>query len=325
MGHNGTVYEETGDEYRNFERILKILLPIVLGVITLLGVLGNGLVIWTILTNKKMKTPTNLLILNLAVADFLFVVMCVPFYVVEYMSPKYMYGSAGCKISRYLIYVCACVSIYTLVLMSLVRCIVVVHPLSSKSWITTCRVCITVAAIWIITLGGFSPLLVQYEIYSYSHFGEAKSACVDLKALLFPNLQKLVSLMFFVFGYALPLYIMIILYGILLIMLRCGSRSTGSLEFSRQRHRAHGHATKMVIVVVVCFLLCWLPLQVIFMVLAFGKWPGTVAGTVVNMLANCLAYFNSCMNPILYAFLSTQFRQRFKQALCCGRRSTAEQ
>ena len=86
-----------------------------------------------------------------------------------------------------------------------------------------------------------------------------------------------------------------------------------------KRNRAQGRTTTMVIAVVVCFLLCRLPLQVISMLQDFGQYPTTETGVLGLMLANCLAYFNSIMNPIMYAFLSSQFRHSFKQALCCDR------
>ena len=101
--------------------------------------------------------------------------------------------------------------------------------------------------------------------------------------------------------------------------LKCGARHIKTLESSTERHRTQNRASKMVAAVIFCFLICWLPIQVIFMMLTFGKYPFTEAAMFGQMLANCLGYFNSCMNPILYASLSSQFRHSFKQKLCCGR------
>ena len=183
MDYNATVYDENEDleKYRNFESIIQIALPIIFAFITLLGLLGNGLVIWTILTNTKVRTPTNILILNLAVTDFLFIAICVPFTGAGYVLPRYIFGRVWCKISQYFIYVCACVSIYSLVLMSVVRCIVVIRPLSSRSLVTTRRVCTAVAVIWIVILSGFTPLLGQYDIVTYTYFGEDRSTCFNVE------------------------------------------------------------------------------------------------------------------------------------------------
>ena len=319
--YNVTFYDENekSEEYRIFSRVFKkIALPIVVVIVTLLGLLGNGIVIRTIQTNTKMRTPTYLLILNLALADFLFIATCVPFVGMAYVLPKYIFGRVLCRICSYFIYVGACVSIYILVLISVVRCIVVVAPLSSRSCVTTQRMYIAIAVLWIVTVSGLSPLLVQYDFST--DLGEERLVCVNLEAVYSIYLMKIFIVLFCTIGYALPLNIMIILYGIVLTVLKCGARQRKALSESEMKtNRTQGRTTRMVIAVVFCFLLCWLPLQVILMLQSFGQYPTTIAGVLGRMLANCLAYFNSCMNPILYFFLSSQFRHSFKQALCFGR------
>ena len=320
--YNATFYDENEqlEEYGNFSRVKNIVIPIVFVIVTLLGLVGNGIVIRAIRTNTKMRTPTYVLILNLALADFFFITICVPFVGVAYVLPKYIFGRVWCKICSYFIYVSACVSIYNLLLISVVRCIVVVAPLSSRSWVTTKRMYIAIAVVWIVNLSGFSPLLVQYDLSANSYLGEERLVCINLEALYSIYFVKISIVLFFTIGYALPLNIMIILYGIVLTALKCGAKQRKALsESEMKRNRAQGRTTRMVIAVVFCFLLCWLPLHVILMLQAFGQYPANVVGILGLMLANCLAYFNSCMNPILYAFLSSQFRHSFEQALCCGR------
>ena len=64
-----------------------------------------------------MKNSTNLLILNLAVADLLFILVCVPFTASDYVLMYWPFGVFWCRTVQYIIYVTAYVSIYTLVLM----------------------------------------------------------------------------------------------------------------------------------------------------------------------------------------------------------------
>ena len=300
MGYNKTFQDQSGQIDHPFST-LAFVAVVILGLTSLLGFIGNGLVIWVILTKKNMKTPTNILILNLAVADFLVTVLVVPFVALNHQFPNNIFKTILCKLYTYVWYVSACVSGYTLVVMSLVRCILIVRPVTSKSLITIRRVSLAVAALWIIIMSGYSHVLVDSEVE------EEKSVChVDTYYFF--------ALMFFVFGYVVPLCIMIIVYGILLIMLRYHTRS---LESSPQRNRAHGHVTKMVIVVILCFLLCWLPGNVIVIVYRYGTYPQTGVAKACALLAASLALFNSCINPVLYAFLSSKFRQSFKQTCCC--------
>jgi len=58
--------------------------------------------------------------------------------------------------------------------------------------------------------------------------------------------------------------------------------------------------------------------QVIFMLQFFSSVDDTTLSfAVAKMVANCLAYMNSCVNPILYAFLSDNFRQAFFRLVSC--------
>jgi len=78
-------------------------------------------VVLVVAANQQMRSTTNNLIINLAVADLLFIVFCVPFTGTDYVLPFWPFGNVWCKIVQYLIVVTAYVSVYTLVLMSLDR------------------------------------------------------------------------------------------------------------------------------------------------------------------------------------------------------------
>jgi allatostatin receptor len=71
------VTEEFEDEIR-FEKHMSILVVITFGLTFFLGLIGNTLVFFTILLNKKMRNTTNILILNLAIAELIFIILCVP-------------------------------------------------------------------------------------------------------------------------------------------------------------------------------------------------------------------------------------------------------
>jgi len=90
-------------------------------------------VVLVVAANQQMRSTTNLLIINLAVADLLFIVFCVPFTATDYVLPFWPFGDVWCGIVQYLIVVTAYASVYTLVLMSLDRFLAVVHPITSMS------------------------------------------------------------------------------------------------------------------------------------------------------------------------------------------------
>ena len=78
-----------------------VLIPLY-SLILLLAVIGNVLVILTLLQNKRMRTPTNVLLLNLAVSDLLLGVVCVPFTFTGYLLQDFVFGALMCRIIPYM-------------------------------------------------------------------------------------------------------------------------------------------------------------------------------------------------------------------------------
>lgn len=118
--------------------------------------------------NQQMRSTTNILIINLAIADILFVIFCVPFTATDYVLTEWPFGDLWCKFVscngfsafdlwpllmrwfacfvlmilalgnfapqvQYMIVVTCHASVYTLVLMSFDRFLAVVHPVTSMS------------------------------------------------------------------------------------------------------------------------------------------------------------------------------------------------
>lgn len=71
-------------------------------VIFLLAVIGNSLVILTLVQNKRMRTITNLFLLNLAVSDLFLGVFCMPFTLVGMLLRDFIFGEMMCKLLPYL-------------------------------------------------------------------------------------------------------------------------------------------------------------------------------------------------------------------------------
>lgn len=150
--------------------IVQSLVPVFFGFIGITGLLGNALVVLVVLSNQNMRSTTNLLIINLAMADLLFVVFCVPFTGSDYVLDEWPYGDVWCRIVQYLIVVTAHASIYTLVLMSLDRYLAVVHPIASMVIRTETHTMRAIIVLWVIILTSAIPVL-------YIH-GENVSDCI---------------------------------------------------------------------------------------------------------------------------------------------------
>lgn len=83
------------------QNIMVNVFPLYL-VIFLLAVVGNVLVILTLVHNKRMRTVTNLFLLNLAISDLLLGIFCMPFTLVGMLLRDFIFGEMMCKLLPYL-------------------------------------------------------------------------------------------------------------------------------------------------------------------------------------------------------------------------------
>lgn len=112
------------------------------------AVLGNTLVIVTLVQKRRMRTVTNVFLLNLAVSDLLLGVFCIPVTLVGSVLRNFVLGAAMCKIIPYIQAVSVSVSSWTLVSISLERFFAIVRPLESRSWQTTSHAYKVIFLVW---------------------------------------------------------------------------------------------------------------------------------------------------------------------------------
>ncbi|CAG5134642.1 unnamed protein product [Candidula unifasciata] len=137
-----------------------IILPYLL--IFLLSVVGNTLVILTLVRHKKMRTVTNMFLLNLAISDLLLAVFCMPFTLIPMMMERFIFGPVVCKLIRYAQAVSVGVSCATLVAISIERFYAICQPLKSRRWQTLSHSYKVILAIWLV----FATLMVPIAVFN---------------------------------------------------------------------------------------------------------------------------------------------------------------
>ncbi|KAJ8681748.1 hypothetical protein QAD02_017540, partial [Eretmocerus hayati] len=318
------------------QKFVPFMVAIFFGIIFVLGFVGNTLVVVVVMANPTMHSTTNTLIINLAVADLLFVIFCVPFTATDYVLPYWPFGNLWCKVVQYLIIVTACCSVYTLVLMSLDRYLAVVHPIASMSVRTSKHASIAIGVVWLIILTFSLPALIVHGEYtdtlitnvsqpcsvlatsgaitsSSLHDGYVQIEEVHTACRILPEANRtLFQLPFFLGSYVVPLTLICSLYICMLMRLWRVPRVGADGHSGRKR------VTRLVIVVVGVFAFSWFPIQVILVLKALDWYPNSTLTIILQIASHVLAYANSCVNPILYAFLSENFRKAFRKIIYCG-------
>ncbi|XP_054708576.1 allatostatin-A receptor-like [Uloborus diversus] len=299
------------------EHILSIVVPILFGLIVIIGLFGNALVVIVVTCNPQMRSTTNLLIINLAMADLLFIVFCVPFTAWDYALPYWPFGDAWCRVVQYLVIVCAYASIYTLVLMSLDRFLAVVHPVTSMSIRTERNAYIAIGLMWVVIFLCCIPALQSHGELTYMFAYTEYSVCVFL-AVNGYNYAAF-QICFFLSSYIIPLGCIFVLYMLMLKRLWFGVAPGGRV--SAEAVKSKKRVTRMVVVVVVIFAFCWCPIQIVLVLKSVSAYELNPTNIVIQITSHILAYMNSCVNPILYAFLSDNFRKAFRKVISCNPRN----
>ncbi|XP_013101717.1 allatostatin-A receptor [Stomoxys calcitrans] len=310
------VQPDDNDIYPEISRLVRIIVPLCFGLIALTGFFGNTLVILVVLLNQQMHSTTNLLIVNLAIADLLFVVFCIPFTATDYVADTWPFGDLWCRIVQYLIVVTAFASIYTLVLMSIDRFLAVVHPIRSRMLRTEKITKICICAIWGVILTILLPVALSHGIVQIHGATYTQELCRFMEnSFLSPSVYQII---FFATSYLLPL---MVISGLYVRMITSLWRHGTSVRMSVESQRGRKRVTRLVVVVVIAFASLWLPIQIILLLKALDIYQATTKFTVIlQIIAQTLAYTSSCINPVLYAFLSDNFRKAFYKAINCTNR-----
>ncbi|XP_060685860.1 KISS1 receptor a [Hemiscyllium ocellatum] len=283
----------------------------------LLGVGGNLLVIYVIGKHRQMRTATNFYIANLAATDIIFLVCCVPFTATLYPLPDWIFGDFMCKFVNYLQQVTVQATCITLTAMSADRCYATLYALKSLRHRTPKVAMVVSMCIWIGSLILSLPIIMYQKIEKGYWYGP-RTYCAEA----FPSdfHQKGFILYHFLAVYLLPLLTISLCYS--LMLKRVGQPVVEPIDnnyqvqhLSERTVAMRSKISKMVVVIVLLFTICWGPIQLFILFQAF--YPNFQANYVtykIKTWANCMSYANSCINPIVYGFMGASFRKSFKKA-----------
>ncbi|XP_039256223.2 galanin receptor type 1-like [Styela clava] len=294
-------------------RLAAIFVPIFFGVIFFVGIVGNSLVL-TVMTkiykqNGQALNNTNRFIMNLAVSDMLFLIICVPFHATVYTLNEWLFGGFLCIFTRVCEEMTKIASVYTLVALSVDRFLAVVYATSARQIRTRANAIRGLIFIWTSSAGIAAPAIITrvYIIY------KGHTLCMPNKL----SWKKWYEFCVFLFGYLFPLLTIICCYvGLLYVV--CSTARKSSLP-RNNRNDSTKKVTRIVIMVVVLFAICWAPHHLVNLWMQFDdNFDYTSKFTFVfRLIAHCMAYANSCINPLVYAFVSKKFREDFKKAFTC--------
>ncbi|KAH1182426.1 neuropeptides B/W receptor type 2 [Mauremys mutica] len=300
---NFTFHEQSPDFY--------VVLPVIYSVICAVGLTGNTAVIYVILKAPKMKTVTNMFILNLAIADDLFTLV-LPINIAEHLLHYWPFGEILCKIILSIDHYNIFSSIYFLTVMSIDRYLVVLATVRSKRMPhRTYRAARIVSlCIWALVTIIVLPFIIFANVYVDGL--EIKSC-----GLNFPKPErfwfKASRIYTLILGFAIPVSTICILYTMMLYKLRSMHLNSNAKALDKAKKKV----TIMVFIVLAVCLFCWTPFHLATIVALTTDLAQTSVVIGISYFITSLSYANSCLNPFLYAFLDDSFRKSFRKMLEC--------
>ncbi|XP_041087323.1 C-C chemokine receptor type 7-like [Polyodon spathula] len=273
-------------------------LPIVYAIICFVGLLGNLLVMLTYIYFKRLKTMTDVYLLNLAAADILFL-LTLPFWAISF-SQGWIFGLVACKMVYYIYKVSFFSGMLLLMCISADRyfaiaCATSAHRHRSRAIYFSKVSCV---CLWILALIFSLPELVYSTLVDNSNF----TLCMPISEDSSHFKVKIQSGQM-VAGFVLPLLVMFFCY-IVIIQTLLQARS-----FEKNK------AIKVVFAVVLVFITFQLPYNGVMLMrtIALARRNNTDCQAekqldVAEDITKSLALLRCCLNPFLYAFIGVKFR-----------------
>ncbi|XP_076595509.1 trace amine-associated receptor 13c-like [Chaetodon auriga] len=263
----------------------------------------NLLVIISISHFRQLHTTTNLILLSLAVSDFLVGLVVMPCEIIL-TETCWLLGDLVCAVYYLLPFIIICASAASMVLISIDRYVAICYPLHYPTKVTLKTVRICVCLCWLYAL--FVSIILFYDhLKQPGRYNTCYGECVI-------NIAGDVDL---VFNFIIPISIIISLYLRVFVVAVSQARAMRShvTAVTRQRPQTVSakwselKAARNLGIVVAVFLLCYCPYYCVS--LTDGK---ILIGSSAEALMSFLMYFNSCLNPVIYALFYPWFRKTIK-------------
>ncbi|XP_051888469.1 hydroxycarboxylic acid receptor 2-like [Pristis pectinata] len=281
--------------------------PPVLILTIIFGFIGNAIALWIFCFHVKSWRPSTVYSLSLAIADTL-LICCLPFRADYYIRGKnWIFGDVACRLKIFVIFLNRAESVVFLTVMALNRYFKVIHPHHKVNKMST-RCAVKVALIlWFVTLAICVHFLIEPHTFVHNNVTNCEPFNITqpLSSTAFWT-----NIIFIVFKFILPSSV--ILFSTCCIIWKLKQmKSDTRLKYKR--------AVRLVIAVAAVFVICFLPsnVSVVVVLISSSSKDCKLFDVSVQIFYNtlCITYLNSVLDPVVYYFSSSTFKETLKKAL----------
>ncbi|XP_036451433.1 trace amine-associated receptor 13c-like [Colossoma macropomum] len=262
---------------------------------------------------KELHTPTNLLILSLAVADLLVGLFVMPVNIMQLIDSCWYLGQIACWIYPIINEVSLLASLYSLIFIAVDRYVAICDPLLYSTKMTVCKTILVVILGW-----SFALFYIIIFFYFNGHFlqSQISTQCYGECALVINYSWVITDL---VLTFLAPCSIILILYSVIFHVARHQAKAVRAvINGASNTHEAkvssasETKAAKKLGTLIFIYLACWIP----YYFSSFSVESLTSLSMVWTVFS-WLIYINSSINPFMYAIFYSWFRKSAKYIVTC--------
>jgi Leucine-rich repeat (LRR) protein len=305
----------TPDNLQFFKQYVE---PIILGLIFMVGALGNGFLLYIFMSHPELRTGPNACILNLAVGDCLSLVVNLPLSYWDIMNVSWELGLATCKVFMAARDLTVGITVFSVVALSAQR-----YSVASRSFQKTQGICgftehttttILILLVWGLALGFALPAFVTATVDTRCLYTSPDDEYIRRTYMI----QLLVFCVF-------PVFVISFLNLMTAHYLKESVRSMPGERQATVQAEGRSRVANMVVVLTAVFCVSYIPnflLRVLFVWSVLE--PDSELTFIITFISFCLFFCNSCFNPIALFSMSTTYRDLFFRHLQCGRTVSKE-
>uniref|UniRef100_A0A3Q3KWT8 G-protein coupled receptors family 1 profile domain-containing protein n=1 Tax=Mastacembelus armatus TaxID=205130 RepID=A0A3Q3KWT8_9TELE len=210
-------------------------------------------------------------------------------------------GDVMCSLGQYIDYIIASTSVGTMVLISIDRYVAICDPMHYSTKVTQKRAKVCVCLCWSCSVI-FQSLILMENLIQPGRYNSCFGECIVV-------INYIAGIVDVIFSFLLPITVIVVLYMRVFVVAVSQARAmrshitTVTVQGSRKvtAKKSELKAARTLGVVVTVFLMCFCPF-----------YCDTLINQSSAAFVICLFYFNSCLNPMIYAFFYPWFRKCIK-------------
>ncbi|XP_068129886.1 melatonin receptor type 1A-like [Hyperolius riggenbachi] len=277
-------------------------------VVTISGdILGNLLVITSICRNKNLRKAGNTFVVSLAVADLLVACYPYPLVLLAIFNRGWRLGPIHCQLSGFFMGLSVISSVFNITGIAVNRYCYICHRGSYSRVFSNTSTVLYIGLVWTLALAAILPNLfvgsLRYDPRVFScTFSQSVSSLYTI---------AVVFIHFF-----LPITVVSFCYlriWITVLIVHDRVKPARNLQDHAWPHSIHSFITMFIVFVL--FAVCWGPLNIIGLLVAFHPPLADAIPRWLFVASYFMAYFNSCLNAVVYGALNKNFRREYKKIM----------